>query len=179
MAENDDGQEKTQEPTGKRLGDAREKGQLAKTRELYGLVSIVVGLGGLLFYIFPLSKRVLHFAVSIYAQIPYTEFNDAVLGQLIQYIVYTLANVLALPMLFLWAILMVVGFAQNRFVLPKESLKFDPTRLNPIKGFKEKAQDPLAIGSARAGQFANRRRGKQSLLVLQKIEKHQQSQTCR
>ncbi|MEC8278604.1 MAG: EscU/YscU/HrcU family type III secretion system export apparatus switch protein, partial [Myxococcota bacterium] len=138
MAENDDGQEKTQEPTGKRLGDAREKGQLAKTRELYGLVSIVVGLGGLLFYIFPLSKRVLHFAVSIYAQIPYTEFNDAVLGQLIQYIVYTLANVLALPMLFLWAILMVVGFAQNRFVLPKESLKFDPTRLNPIKGFKEK-----------------------------------------
>ena len=138
MAENDDGQEKTQEPTGKRLGDAREKGQLAKTRELYGLVSIVVGLGGLLFYIFPLSKRVLHFAVSIYAQIPYTEFNDAVLGQLIQYIVYTLANVLALPMLFLWALLMVVGFAQNRFVLPKESLKFDPTRLNPIKGFKEK-----------------------------------------
>ena len=85
MAENDDGQEKTQEPTGKRLNDAKEKGELAKTRELYGLVSVVIGLGGLLLYVFPMAKMILHFAVSIYAQIPYTEFNNAVLGQLSQH----------------------------------------------------------------------------------------------
>ena len=33
MAESSDGQEKTEEPTGKRISDARKKGQLPRSRE--------------------------------------------------------------------------------------------------------------------------------------------------
>ncbi len=43
MAENQDGQEKTEEPTGKRIDDARRKGQIPRSRELNTMVMTVVG----------------------------------------------------------------------------------------------------------------------------------------
>ena len=41
MAENQDGQEKTEEPTGKRLSDARSKGQVARSKELNTLMVLL------------------------------------------------------------------------------------------------------------------------------------------
>jgi flagellar biosynthesis protein FlhB len=43
MAENENGQEQSEEPTAKRLRDAREKGQVARSREFNTLVILVVG----------------------------------------------------------------------------------------------------------------------------------------
>jgi len=43
MAENQDGQEKSQEPTGKRVQDAREKGQVPRSRELNTMMLTLVG----------------------------------------------------------------------------------------------------------------------------------------
>ena len=42
MAENQDGQEKSQEPTARRLQQAREKGQVARSRELTTLAVTLV-----------------------------------------------------------------------------------------------------------------------------------------
>ena len=41
MAENDTGQERTEQPTPKRLEDARKKGQVLRSRELNTLVSMI------------------------------------------------------------------------------------------------------------------------------------------
>lgn len=43
MAENEDGQEKSQEPSGKRLADARRKGQVARSRELTTMAVTLIG----------------------------------------------------------------------------------------------------------------------------------------
>ncbi|MCW8906278.1 MAG: flagellar biosynthesis protein FlhB [Sedimenticola sp.] len=43
MAENEDGQEKTEEPTPKRLQDAKKKGQIARSRELNTLAVTLLG----------------------------------------------------------------------------------------------------------------------------------------
>ena len=43
MAENQDGQEKTEQPTAKRLDDARKKGQVARSRELNTMAVTLVG----------------------------------------------------------------------------------------------------------------------------------------
>jgi len=48
MAENETGQEKTEQPTGKRLQDAREKGQVPRSRELSTTVILLAGGGALL-----------------------------------------------------------------------------------------------------------------------------------
>ena len=45
MAENQDGQEKSQEPTAKRVADARKKGQVARSREMNTMAITMVGLG--------------------------------------------------------------------------------------------------------------------------------------
>ncbi len=48
MAENQDGQEKSQEPTAKRLADARKKGQVPRSRELNTMAITLLGLASLI-----------------------------------------------------------------------------------------------------------------------------------
>lgn len=48
MAENENGADKSEEPTGKRLRESREKGQIARSRELSTVAVTVGGIGGLL-----------------------------------------------------------------------------------------------------------------------------------
>lgn len=48
MAENENGQEKTEEPTGRRLQQAREEGQVPRSRELNTTVVLLAGAGALI-----------------------------------------------------------------------------------------------------------------------------------
>jgi len=50
MAENKDGQEKTEDPTGKRLSDARNKGQVPRSRELNTMTITMVGAAALIMF---------------------------------------------------------------------------------------------------------------------------------
>ncbi|MCB1727021.1 MAG: EscU/YscU/HrcU family type III secretion system export apparatus switch protein, partial [Gammaproteobacteria bacterium] len=45
MAENKDGQDKSQEPTSKRINDARKKGQVPRSRELNTMALTLLGVG--------------------------------------------------------------------------------------------------------------------------------------
>jgi flagellar biosynthetic protein FlhB len=49
MAENQDGQEKSHDPTSKRMDDARKKGQVPRSRELNTMVLTMVGVAALMF----------------------------------------------------------------------------------------------------------------------------------
>jgi flagellar biosynthetic protein FlhB len=48
MAENENGQDKTEDPTDKKKSDARKEGQIARSKELNTLAIMLVGAGGLL-----------------------------------------------------------------------------------------------------------------------------------
>ncbi|WP_268800314.1 flagellar biosynthesis protein FlhB [Pseudomonas huanghezhanensis] len=48
MAENENGQDKTEDPTDKRKKDSREKGEIARSKELNTVVVMIVGAAGLL-----------------------------------------------------------------------------------------------------------------------------------
>ena len=50
MAENEDGQEKTEQPTAKRQRDAREKGQIPRSRELNTTAAMLVAAAGLMLF---------------------------------------------------------------------------------------------------------------------------------
>ncbi|WP_095080136.1 flagellar biosynthesis protein FlhB [Pseudomonas sp. Irchel s3h17] len=50
MAESESGQDKTEEPTEKKKKDAREKGEIARSKELNTLAVMLAGAGGLLIY---------------------------------------------------------------------------------------------------------------------------------
>ncbi|MGI6369191.1 MAG: flagellar biosynthesis protein FlhB [Ignavibacteria bacterium] len=78
MAENKDGQEKTEEPTAKRLADAREKGQVSKSQDM--TTAGVLFLGGLSVFALgsPLVRKFQAFlanSLSTSAQFSFTETN--------------------------------------------------------------------------------------------------------
>lgn len=50
MAESESGQDKTEDPTEKRLRESREKGETARSKELNTLAVMLAGAGGLLIY---------------------------------------------------------------------------------------------------------------------------------
>ncbi|GFM65762.1 flagellar biosynthesis protein FlhB [Pseudomonas cichorii] len=50
MAENENGQDKTEEPTEKKVRDSRAEGQIARSKELTTLVVMLMGAGGLLMF---------------------------------------------------------------------------------------------------------------------------------
>ncbi|MCW9052023.1 MAG: EscU/YscU/HrcU family type III secretion system export apparatus switch protein, partial [Motiliproteus sp.] len=50
MAEEETGQEKSEEPTAKRLQDAREKGDVARSKELTTTVLLLAAAGGILVF---------------------------------------------------------------------------------------------------------------------------------
>ncbi|MDB5984204.1 MAG: flagellar biosynthesis protein FlhB, partial [Pseudomonas sp.] len=50
MAENENGQDKTEDPTDKRVRDSREKGETARSKELNTLIVTLAGAGGLLMF---------------------------------------------------------------------------------------------------------------------------------
>ena len=57
MAENKDGQEKSQEPTGKRIQDARKKGQVPRSREMNTMAITLIGLGTVMVMAPSLTER--------------------------------------------------------------------------------------------------------------------------
>src|SRR5690606_15587724 len=50
MAENEDGQERTEDPSARKLEQAREKGQVARSKELGSVAVMMFGALGLLFF---------------------------------------------------------------------------------------------------------------------------------
>lgn len=68
MAEKDDGQERSEEPTQKKLQEAREKGQVPRSRELAGVAVMIFGAAGLLMsggVLFDTADQVFHLSYNL------------------------------------------------------------------------------------------------------------------
>jgi flagellar biosynthetic protein FlhB len=137
MAEGDDGQERTEDPTAKKLQDAREKGQIPRSRELGGVAVMIFGAAGLLMsggMLYEAAKRVFQLNYNL----PRDELlnPDVMIGSLIAsakagfgslvpfYIALLLAATLIPPM---------VGGLNfsTKALAPKLS------KMNPLKGLKK------------------------------------------
>lgn len=139
MADDDDGgQERTFEPTAKRVRDFRERGEVPKSQEvlaavgLAGGAALLYGLAGVVgeglreaFQISFSSAQVHHFDESAALSL-----GGAVLGLLARVLLPVLGGMFVLSA--------VVGLIQQRLAFPKDPIKFNPSVLNPISGFKEK-----------------------------------------
>jgi flagellar biosynthesis protein FlhB len=134
--ENEDGQEKTEDPSGKRLSDARSKGQVARSRELNSTAMTLLGV---------LSLWVLldHFNAGFWAvsmanfQIDRADlFDTGAMQRHLSDAIYQAARVL-LPF---FTVMIVVAIASSvalsGVVFSGEALAFQFSKLNPLKGLK-------------------------------------------
>lgn len=108
MAESESGQDKTEEPTEKRRREAREKGQLPRSRELNTLAILMAGAGGLLIYGADLAGALLRLMRSNFELSRETAMNTESMLQLLGASAYLAAQGLW-PILLMLLVAAIVG----------------------------------------------------------------------
>ncbi|MFN4262319.1 MAG: flagellar biosynthesis protein FlhB [Thioalkalivibrionaceae bacterium] len=136
MAENENGQEKTEQPTPKRLREAREKGQVARSREL-GTLLVLLGGGALLWSASGLIAQQLLDGLEHGLVIERELAFDSTL--LLPYLLMMLAKALWL-LLPLFGVVVVAALAGPILVggldFSSKALMPKLEKLNPLKGLK-------------------------------------------
>ncbi len=137
MAEDTDNDQKTEEPTGKRLSDAREKGQLPISRELATWALLLAGLIVIMWIGPEMSGRIL-IGMKIFIEKPEQISLD---GDDLQSILagatahVALASILAFGLL---SLAVIAGtMVQTGFYANTTRLMPDLMKLSPINGFKQ------------------------------------------
>ena len=136
MAEGEDDSQKTEEPTQRRLDDAREKGDVAKSQEIPGWFILATGLA-LLAFVFPTMARIMAADLEVFfAEAHNFSADPGGMMQMMQSTAWEVAAVVGLPVLFL----AVAGFAghyvQQGMLFTTEKIQPKLSKLNPIEGFK-------------------------------------------
>ncbi len=136
MAEGEDDSQKTEEPTQRRLDDAREKGDVAKSQEIPGWFILATGLA-LLAFVFPTVARIMTADLQVFFSEAHNFSVDPNgMMQMMQSTAWEVAAVVGLPVIFL----AVAGFAghyvQQGMLFTTEKIQPKLSKLNPIDGFK-------------------------------------------
>lgn len=136
MPEQQSGQQKTEQPTPRRLQEARRKGQVAKSRDLTGAVTLValllLFLVGLEWFILSLQRV---FATYLHNFTSYTITPDN-FGYFVLQSLTLLFGVVAPVVLTALLVTILVNFIQVGFLFAPSVLVPKFERLNPVQGFK-------------------------------------------
>ncbi len=138
MAKDQGGQEKTEQPSQKRLDDSRKDGKVARSQELNSLA--VFGTGLLILFLFKssMAENLGNISKYIFSNITTLEINL----NLVQYYFYKgflfIIMILTPFFLSLFLVSLASGFGQAGFRITPKALKPKGDVLNPIKGMKNK-----------------------------------------
>ena len=127
--------EKSEQPTPKKLRDARVKGQVVKSREVVStaliLALVALFMGASSYYMEHLGGLMLMPAT--YLNLPFGQAFELVLENLMQELVY-----LCLPILAVAALVVIAShLAQYGFLLSGDAIKPDLKKINPVEGAKK------------------------------------------
>jgi len=136
VAENEDGQEKSQEPTAKKVDDARKKGQVARSREMNTMAITLVGLGTIMTMAPTFTERLNTVFVEQFSLTRADMFDpNAMLAHLTKAVGDAL-----LMLLPYFAVMIVVAIlssvALGGFNISIEAMQPKLSKMNPVKGLK-------------------------------------------
>ncbi len=136
MAENEDGQEKTEEPTAKRLDDAKKKGQIARSKELNTMAITLIG-GIALVSMSSMMGEGLSRIMSSNLSIPRVDMYDPL--AMTRRLVTSIQDALLMLAPF-FAVVVVVAvlssIALGGMAFSAEALAPKLSKMNPLKGLK-------------------------------------------
>jgi flagellar biosynthetic protein FlhB len=130
-----DDQEKTEEPTSKKIEDARKEGNVAKSQDVSGLVTLVIGVVVLIFYMNIIISSLQDFYIYFLSFFSH-EFNSK---DVINLFIKTMLEVFILLAPITIAIMLggVLGnVAQFGFLFTTKAIQPKFSKLNPISGLK-------------------------------------------
>lgn len=134
--ESDSGQEKTEQPTPKKLRDAKKKGQVPRSKELNSMTVMVFGALGLLF----MGSHMIADISGFMAQ-GFSLSRDDVFSRqaLLERLALTVSDALAAigPFMILMTVIAIfTPLAIGGWAFSLEALAFKTDRINPLNGFK-------------------------------------------
>ncbi|OUR70681.1 flagellar biosynthesis protein FlhB [Arcobacter sp. 31_11_sub10_T18] len=128
-----DDEEKTEEPTDKKIEDAKNEGNVPKSMEVIGAATLSFGSIYLVFfssYLFNNIEKMMRFTYGFIGQ----DIDGAILYS----ITFTIVSTIMYALMPIFALVVVLTFALSwaQFGLVVTPLKFDLQKLDPIKGLK-------------------------------------------
>ena len=129
-----EGGDKTEEPTDKKIRDAREKGQVAKSKEIVSTALMIFLFGFLFlmsdFYIDKIKEIIL--LPGQYIHLPFMDALSEIVEPLIMNLIY-----LTIPFGVLALLIGIIShLVQFGFLISGESIKPEFKKINPVEGFK-------------------------------------------
>lgn len=136
MAENENGAEKSEEPTAKRKADARKKGQIARSRELNTLAIMLGGTAGLLMFGDVLGQKIIDVMANNFNLPREVLYNDRFMSLHLLAAAKHAVEGLAPLFLLLLAAAIIGPISLGGWLFSMESLTPKFSRLNPLSGLK-------------------------------------------
>ncbi|MEJ5261735.1 MAG: flagellar biosynthesis protein FlhB [Ignavibacterium sp.] len=131
-----EGQEKTEQPSSKKLEDARKKGQVAKSIEVNSLAIVVTGLITIFFLQSYIGQRVSSFSINIFNSLDVLPNKLSLLPNLAFDWFMFFFSVMAPIMTAILIVGLASNIAQVGFKLSPEALQPKFSKLNPVSGIK-------------------------------------------
>lgn len=136
MADESEQSQKTEEPSQKRLQDARERGQVAISRELNHWFTILAATIVVLSFAPGMANRI-GLALVRFVERPETlPVDRAGLGALLSHMMLGVAGAVAVPLAIFVAAALLGSVIQSGFMVSFESLKPQLSRLSPFEGVR-------------------------------------------
>ena len=136
MAENQDGQEKSQEPTAKRLNEARKKGQVARSRELNTMAITILGLISMI-ALGPRFASGFHTLFEAQFVLKRSDIFDT--NSMMAHLATAIGDALLMLLPFFGVMIVVAilsSVALGGFNVSFEAMQPKLSKMDPIKGFK-------------------------------------------
>ena len=136
MSEQSDDSQKTEEPTSKRLRDAREKGQLAVSKEVNTWI-LLFGTGIMIAYVFPSLMNDLTRIMIAFLERPDQLLTDyGGLGEVLSKMLVEVATLLMVPLGVFVVLAIISGVAQTGFNVSAKPMEPELSKISPLKGLK-------------------------------------------
>lgn len=136
--ENENGQERTEQPTSKRLQDAREKGQVCKSIEVSTALLFLVTVIAFYLYIPTVAKRLGSVVGSYLGNLSMWNGTSVSVVSIFRHGVVEL-GIMTLPLLVLF---LIIGLASNimqiGFMVSPEAVTPKLSKINPLTGFRNR-----------------------------------------
>ncbi|MHB1687330.1 MAG: flagellar biosynthesis protein FlhB [Ignavibacteriaceae bacterium] len=132
-----DGQEKTEQATGKHLNESRDKGKVAKSTEVNSFAIFSSGL--LMIYLTQrfLSKQISDFAITTFNSLDVHNINQETFLYFIKETLFSFLLTISPVLGVLFVVALVAGIAQVGFQISMKSLMPSFSRFNPFTGIKK------------------------------------------
>jgi flagellar biosynthetic protein FlhB len=131
-----DGQEKTEEASGKRLDDSRNEGQVAKSMEINSLFIIVSGTALLYFTQGSIGNKVKEMTIYIFSSLNKLDINTNVLQDYTIKATLFFLSIIAPVLIGLAVISLAASYGQVGFRITPKALMPKFSKLNPANGIK-------------------------------------------